>query len=111
LDFGETSFGLEDFAPETVEFGALGFFLAWRIDIGVFVDGVKLFTIDGIEKNFCSLLYALEETIVLSITGSRFLIWMMFEDLLSVGALDLLFRSLVAIFRYTKNGIMILSLY
>jgi hypothetical protein len=63
------------------------------------IHGIVLATLDGIEKDLSSLLDALEEVIILSATSSRLLIWMMAKDLLAVGALDLLFGSLVSVLR------------
>jgi hypothetical protein len=63
------------------------------------IHGIVLATLDGIEKDLSSLLDALEEVIILSATSSRLLIWVMAKDLLAVGALDLLFGSLVSVLR------------
>lgn len=61
------------------------------------INGIVLATLDGIEKDLGSLLDALEEVVILSATSSRLLIWVMAKDLLAVGALNLLFRSLVSV--------------
>jgi hypothetical protein len=63
----------------------------------MFIDGIVLATLDRIEEDLGSLLDALEEVIILSATSSRLLIWVMAKDLLAVGALNLLFRSLVSV--------------
>jgi hypothetical protein len=63
----------------------------------MFIDGIVLATLDRIEEDLGSLLDALEEVIILSATSSRLLIWVMAKDLLAMGALNLLFRSLVSV--------------
>jgi hypothetical protein len=63
----------------------------------MFIDGIVLATLDRIEEDLGSLLDALEEVIILSATSSRLLIWVMAKDLLAMGALNLLFSSLVSV--------------
>jgi hypothetical protein len=76
----------------------------------VFVNGVKLSALNGIEEDFGCFLYTFEEAIIFGATGSCLLVRMVTENLLSVGTLDLIFGGFVAVFRETKNGIMILAL-
>ena len=63
----------------------------------MFIDRVKLTTLDGIEKNFSSLLDTLEEAIILSASSRSLLIRVMAENLLAVGTLDLFFGGFVAV--------------
>lgn len=77
----------------------------------MFVNGVELAALDGIEEDLGSLLNTLEEAIVFSAAGSCLLVRVMAEDLLAMCALDLLLGCLVAIFGDTKDSIVILSLF
>lgn len=111
LDAGETAFGFENLGPEGIEFIAFGFFLGGRLNIGVFVDGVELASLNGVEENFGGFLDTFEEAVVLGATSSSFLIGVVTENLLAVGSLDLLFSRFVAVFRETEDGIVILALW
>lgn len=106
----ESSFSLEDIAPELVVFALLGLLLGGRLDIGVLVYGIELTTLDGVKEDFSSLLDALEERIIFGATSSCLLIRVMTEDLLAMGALDLLFGGSVSVLGETKNGVVILLL-
>ena len=50
-----------------------------------------------VEEDFRSLLDALEEAVILGGASGSLLVWVVAEDLLAVGALDLLLSSLVAV--------------
>jgi hypothetical protein len=108
--FGKTSFSLKDFAPEFVEVALLCCLLAWRLYFGSFIYRVKLAALDGVKKNFSSLLDALEELVVFGSTGRGLLVGMMFKDLLAVGSLDLILGRAVSVPRDSKNSVVILSL-
>jgi hypothetical protein len=107
---GETSLSFEDFAPEFVEVALLCRLLAWRLYFSGFIYRVKLAALDGVKKNFSSLLDALEELVVLSSTSCGLLVGMMFEDLLAVGSLDLILGCAVSVPGDSKNSVVILSL-
>ena len=64
----------------------------------MFIDGVKLATLDGIKKNFGSFLNALKEAIIFGASGGGFLVRVMTENLLAVCTLNLFFGSFVAVF-------------
>ncbi len=66
--------------------------------------------LDGVEQDFGSFLNAFEERIVFGTAGSGFLVGMVAEDFLAVGALDLVFRRSIAVFAEAENGVMILAL-
>lgn len=76
----------------------------------MFVNGIILAALNRVKEDFGGLLNALEEGIVFSATSCCLLVWMMTEDLLAVGALDLFFGSLVSVLRETKDCVVILSL-
>jgi hypothetical protein len=75
------------------------------------VNGIELSAFDRIEENVGGFLYALKEAIVFGISSGCLLIGMMSKNLLAMGTFDLLFGSLVAVFREAENSIMILSLH
>lgn len=110
LGLGEAALGLEDGAPELVEVAGLGLLLARRLDIGALIDGVELAALRGVEEDLGGLLDALEEAVILGGASGSLLIWVMAENLLAVGALDLVLRSLVAVLGKTKNSVVILLL-
>lgn len=110
LDLGEAALGLEDGAPELVEIAGLGLLLARGLDISALIDGVELAALGGIEEDLGGLLDALEEAVILGGASGSLLIWVVTEDLLAVGALDLVLRSLVAVLGKAKNGVVILLL-
>lgn len=66
--------------------------------------------LDGVEEDFCSFLDALEERVVLITSRGSFLVGMMTEDLLAVGALDLFLSGSVSVLGQTENGVVILLL-
>jgi hypothetical protein len=76
----------------------------------VLIYRIILSALDGVKKDLGGLLNTLEEAVILSASCSCLLVWMMAQDLLSVGALDLLFRGLIAVLREAENSIMILAL-
>ena len=94
---GEAALGLEDGAPQLVEVALLRLLLRGRLDVGGLVYGIVLAALDWVRENLSRLLDALEEVVVLGAAGGGFLVWMMAEDLLAVGALDLLLSSLPAV--------------
>lgn len=113
LDLGETTLSLEDLAPGLVEvdLGALQLLLGWGLDLGTLVDGVVLAALDGVEQNLGGLLDALEEVVVVALAGGGLLVGVVLEDLLAVGALDLLLGGLVAVLGDTQDGIVVLLLF
>jgi len=72
--------------------------LSRRLDIGVLIDRVELTALNGIKKNFCSLLNALEEAVILGASSSSLFVRVMTENLLAMGTLDLFFGSFMAVF-------------
>lgn len=90
MDAGESTFGFEDFGPKGVVFAVFELFLGWWLHIGVFVDGVVLAALDGIEEDLSGFLNALEEAVVFGAAGGCSLIGVVAEDLLAVSTLDLL---------------------
>jgi hypothetical protein len=76
----------------------------------VLVNRVKLAALDGIEEDIRGLLDALEEGIVLGPSGCGLLVWVMLEDLLAVGALDLVLCRSKSVLGQSKDSVVILSL-
>jgi hypothetical protein len=108
----ETTLGLENAVPQFVEVALLELLLGWWLDVGVLVAGIVLTTLGGVEEDFSSFLNALEEAVVfVGLAGSSFLVGMVAEDLLAVGALDLFGGSLVAVLAETEDGVVILALF
>lgn len=66
--------------------------------------------LDGVEEDFGGFLDALEEGVVFVAAGRGFLVWVMLENLLAVGTLNLLFSGLVAVLGDTEDGVVILLL-
>lgn len=95
----EAALGLEDLAPALVEVDAalLELLLGWGLDLGAFVDRVELPALDGVEEHLGGLLDALEEVVVFGAAAGGFLVRVVLEDLLAVGALDLLLGGLEAV--------------
>lgn len=110
LDLGEAALGLEDGAPELVEVAGLGLLLARGLNISALINGVKLAALGGVEEDLGGLLDTLEEAVILSGASGSLLIWVVAEDLLAMGALDLLLSSLVAVLGKAKDGVVILLL-
>lgn len=110
LGLGEAALGLEDGAPQLVEVTGLGLLLARGLDVSALIDGVELAALGGVEENLSGLLDALEEAVILGGASGSLLIWVMAENLLAVGALDLVLRGLVAVLGKSKNGVVILLL-
>lgn len=110
LGLGEAALGLEDRAPQLVEVTGLGLLLARGLDVSALIDGVELAALGGVEENLSGLLDALEEAVILGGASGSLLIWVMAENLLAVGALDLVLRGLVAVLGKSKNGVVILLL-
>jgi len=69
-----------------------------------------LTALDRIEKDLGGFLDALEKAVVLGAAGCGFLVWVVAEDFLAVGALDLIFGSAVAILGEAEDGVVVLSL-
>ena len=84
--------------------------LARRLDISTFVNGVELPSLDWVEEDLGGFLDTFEETVIFGVPSCSLLVGVMAEDLLAVGALDLIFRSTVAVFGEAEDSIMILSL-
>lgn len=84
---------------------------AWGFDVGSFVDRVELAALDGVEKDFGGFLDAFEEAVVFCAAGCGFLVGVMAEDLLAVGALDLVFCCAVAVFGEAEDGVVVLALF
>ena len=55
-------------------------------------------------------MYAFEKGIILGGTNGSFFVRVMAKDFFTVCALDLGFRSFVAVFREPKDGVVVLSL-
>lgn len=112
LDLGESALGLEDLAPGlvVVDLGALKLLLGWGLNLGALIDRVVLATLDGVEQNLGGLLDALEEVVVVAAAGCCLLVGVVLEDLLAVGALDLLLCGLVAVLGETQDGVVVLLL-
>lgn len=85
-------------------------FLGWGLNVGLLIYRVVLTTLDGVQENFGSLLDALEEAVILSTACGSLFVWVMTEDLLAMGTLDLIFGSFEAIFRETEDSIVVLTL-
>ena len=66
---------------------------------------------NGVGENLGSLLDALEELIVLSAASGSLLVGVMLEDLLAVGALDLVLCGTVSQTGYAENSVVILRLF
>ena len=111
LGLGEAALGLEDWGVELVEVALLDLLLGWWLDVGGWVDGVELAALDGVGQDLSGLLDALEEGVVLGGAGGGLLVWVVAEDLLAVGALDLLLGGLVAVLGEAENGVVILLLF
>lgn len=112
LDLGETAFGLENLAPclVVVELGVLQLLLRWGLDLGALVDGVVLAALDGVQQDLGGLLDALEEVVVVAAAGCCLLVGVVLEDLLAVGALDLLLGGLVTVLGEPEDGVVVLFL-
>jgi hypothetical protein len=110
LGLGEAALGLEDGVPELVEVAGLGLLLGRGLDISALIDGVELAALGGVEENLGGLLDALEEAVILGGASGSLLIWVMAENLLAVGALDLVLSGLVTVLGKSKNGVVILLL-
>ena len=111
LGLGEAALGLEDWGVELVEVALLNLLLGWWLDVSGWVDGVELAALDWVGQDLSGLLDALEEGVVLGGAGGGLLVWVVAEDLLAVGALDLLLRGLVAVLGESENGVVILLLF
>lgn len=108
---GETSFALEHRSPFLVEvFGFSDLLLCGWFDISFFVDGIELAAFDRVRENFMGALNAFEELIILGLSLCSFLVWMMAENFLAVGRLDLGVGCFVAVFREAENGVVVLPL-
>ena len=110
MDLAEARLRLEDIAPQLEEVALRELLLGGGLDVGLLVDRIELTPLDGVEQDLCRLLDALEEAIVLGTAGGRLLVGMMLEDLLAVGALDLVLGGLVAIPGETEYLVMVLRL-
>ena len=77
---------------------------------GGWIDRVELAALDWVGQDLGGLLDALEEGVVFSGAGGGLLVWVVAEDLLAVGALDLLLGGLVAVLGETENGVVVLLL-
>lgn len=112
LCLGEAALGLEDLAPGlvVVDFGALQLLLGRGLDLSALVDGVVLTALDGVKQNLGRLLDALEEVVIVAAAGRGLLIGVVLEDLLAVGALDLLLGGLVTVLGDTQDRVVVLLL-
>lgn len=84
--------------------------LGWWLDLSALIDRVELPSPDGVRQDFGSFLDALEKLIALVATGGGLLIGMMLENLLAVGALDLVLGGTVSQTGYAENSVVILRL-
>ena len=110
VDLGEAGLRLEDVAPELVEV-ALGELLLGRgVDVRGLIDRVELAAADGVKEDLGRLLDALEEVVVISAAGGGLLVGVVFQDLLAVGALDLVLGSLPPVLGDAENLVMVLAL-
>src|SRR6185436_5941308 len=110
LGLGEAALGVEDALPELEEVALLSLLLRRRLDVRGLVDRIPLAALDRIREDLGGLLYALEEGVVLVAAGCGFLVGVVAQHLLAVGTLDLLLRSLVAVFGQAQHGVVILVL-
>lgn len=106
----ESTLRFKDRRPELEKVTLLCLLLAWWFLVCALVYRVKLAALGGVKKDFSSLLNALEEGIVLIAARCSLLVRVVTKDLLAMGALDLVLGSLEAVFRKTKNSVVILSL-
>jgi len=64
--------------------------LRWRLNISLFINRVELTALDRVEENLGCLLDTFEEVVVLvALSRSSLLVWMVAEDFLAMGTLDL----------------------
>ena len=75
------------------------------------VNRVILATLDGVKKDLSGLLNAFEKAVIFGATGSRLLVWMMAENFLAMGTLDLFQSGAVAILAQTEDSVVILTLH
>ena len=110
VDLGEAGLRLEDVAPELVEV-ALGELLLGRgVDVRGLVDRVELPAADRVEEDLGRLLDALEEVVVISAAGGGLLVGVVLQDLLAVGALDLILGGLPPELGNAENLVVVLAL-
>ena len=110
LRFAKATFTFKDGVPELVEAALLGLFLRRRFDVCALVDRVELPAADWVEEDLGGFLDAFEKGVVFGVAGRCFLVRVVAEDLLSVGTLDLVFCSLVAVLGQAEDRVMVLSL-
>lgn len=110
LDLAEASLAVEDLIPQLVEALSLGLLLGWRLNIGVLIDGIVLATLDRVGKDLGGLLDALKKIVVLGAAGSSLLVWVVLQDLLAVGLLNLVLSGPPPVPGYAQNGVVILVL-
>lgn len=107
---GETSFGLEDLAPQLIEVAFLDLLLGRGLDISLLINGVVLATLDRVKQHIGGFLDTLEELVVLGAALGSLLIRMVLQHLLAVGLLDLVLTGLVAVLGQTENLVVVLGL-
>lgn len=108
---GESRFRLEYPVPQLVPITVLKLLLGRRRHVGLLVNRIILAALDRVEQDLRSLLNALEEVVILiALTGGRFLVRMVTEDLLAVCALDLFRRGFVSVFAKTEDSVVVLFL-
>lgn len=110
VDLGEAALGLEDLGPQLVVVALLQLLLGGGLDIGLLVDGVVLAALGGVEKDLGGLLDALEELVVLGLTGGSLLVGVVLENLLAVSLLDLLLSGSPAVLGDTEDLVVVLGL-
>lgn len=110
VDLGETALRLEDLGPKLVVVGLLQLLLGRRLDIGLFVDRVVLAALGGVKKDLGGLLDALEELVVLCLTGGSLLVGVVLEDLLAVSLLNLLLSGSPAVLGDAEGLVVVLGL-
>lgn len=110
VDLGEASLRFEDVAPELVEVALGKLLLSRGVDVSSLVDRVELAAADRVEEDLGRLLDALEEVVVISAAGGGLLVGVVLQDLLAVGALDLVFSGLPPELGNSENLVVVLAL-
>lgn len=110
VDLGEAGLRLEDVAPELVEVALGELLFGRRVDVRGLVDRVELAPADRVEEDLGRLLDALEEVIVISAASGGLLIGVVFQDLLAVGAFDLVLGGLPPVLGDAENLVVVLAL-
>ncbi|KAH3674245.1 hypothetical protein WICPIJ_009645 [Wickerhamomyces pijperi] len=108
LLLGESTFGFKHWGPGFDEV-VFGLWRRWQ-DIGAFVNRVELLTLAGVSQGFVGLLDDLEEPVLVQATLSGLLIWVVLQDLLSVGTSQLVFGGSPSQVGDTQDGVQVSGL-